>query len=53
MYTGVCTAALADLEAAVEQGLGDVHLPDCHYHIGLACANLDRHEEAAEAFSAV
>ncbi len=31
--------ALVDLTAAVHNKLAPAHLADCHYHIGLACAN--------------
>jgi len=47
----ICDQALKDLEAAVQYTLGAAHLPDCHYHIGLACANRGRHEQAVIAFS--
>jgi len=47
----VCAEALKDLESAVQYKLGAAHIPDCHYHIGLACANRGMHERAVVAFS--
>ena len=35
----MCDLALVDLTAAVHNKLAPAHLADCHYHIGLACAN--------------
>jgi len=46
-----CELALRDLRDAVRNYLGTGQQPDCYYHIGLACANMDRHEEAVVALS--